>query len=318
MRLHDILTEETADDLYRKITALDAVINDAAATDGEKDNARRLKARLQQRLQTDYPGEKSSVIKDLENSWLGQMAKAEYERSEREKRWAEHPEEKTAYYRRELNRLRADRADFYRNMIPGDVYNQGTMDSYNRKIDSILRNHFPDEWTAELVKREKKRQAGYKSADKKRAARDAELKQKVAKAKEKQGQGTFKEVGKEFEEPLKRFHALLKGLRYPKWASLTVERFKNGASTLSTMKELATGDIRNKWTQLSPEDQQAVVTAVSKVNELGDKANGYTLAQKKRIIDSLRPSKANPSIYDDPDWYQKKLAKRAADRKKRW
>lgn len=318
MRLYDMLAEETADDLYRKITALDAVINDAAATAGEKDNARSLKARLQQRLQTDYPGEKSSLVKDLENSWFGQMAKAEYERSEREKRWAEHPEEKTAYYRNQLNKLRADRADFYRTMIPGDVYNQETMNSYNRKIDSILRNHFPEKWKAELAKREKKRQAGYKSADKKRAARDAELKKQVATAKEKQGMGTWKEIGKEFEEPLKRFHLLLKGLRYPKWIGLKVEGFKNGADTLSTMKELATGDLRNKWTQLSPEDQQAVVAAVSRVNELGYKANGYTPAKKKELLNALRPSKAKPSQYDDPDRYQKNLAKRAADRRNRW
>jgi hypothetical protein len=58
MRIYDMLAEETADDLFRKITALDAVINDAAATDGEKDNARRLKDRLQQRLKSDYPNER--------------------------------------------------------------------------------------------------------------------------------------------------------------------------------------------------------------------------------------------------------------------
>jgi hypothetical protein len=77
---------------------------------------------------------------------------------------------------------------------------------------------------------------------------------------------------------------------------------------------LATGDLRNKWGQLSPEDQQAVVQAVSSVNTLGYSANGYTKAQKARILDALRPSKAKPSQYDDPDRYQRMLAKRAERR----
>lgn len=316
MRYYDILAEETADDLYRKIAALTAVINDAAATDGEKENARRLKDRLEQRLQTDYPNQKSSQITDLENSWLGQMAKAVHDEEERKKYWAENPGAETAYWKRELERLKNQRADFYRSMIPGDVYNAGTMQEYNRRIDSILKKHFPEEWKAELAKREKKRASSYKAADKKRQAKDKELKKQVAAAKEKQGLGTFKEVGKEFEEPLKTFHKLLQGLRYPKWARLTVDKFKSGAKTLSTMNELATADLRNKWTQLPAEDQQAVVAAVSRVNELGYKGDGYTPAQKKRIIDALRPSKAKPSKYDDPEWYQKKLVQRAE--KKRW
>ena len=45
MRFYHMLAEETADDLYRKIDALDAVINDGAATDGEKENAKSLKAK---------------------------------------------------------------------------------------------------------------------------------------------------------------------------------------------------------------------------------------------------------------------------------
>ena len=317
MRIYDMLAEETADDLFRKITALDAVINDAAATDGEKDNARRLKDRLQQRLKSDYPNERPQWAKDFENSWLGQMARAASDYSEREKRWAADPEEKVAYYRNRLNNLRADRADFYRNMIPGDVYNQERMREYNREIDSILKNHFPEEWQAELAKREKRRMAGYKAAAKKQKARAAELKQKVSAAKTRQGLGTWKEVGQQYEEQLKRFHELLKGLRLPKYPTLTVERFKNGGDTLYTMNELGTGDLRNKWSQLSPEDQQAVVQAVSSVNTLGYNGKGYTKAQKKRILDALRPSKAKPSQYDDPDRYQRYLAQRA-ERKRRY
>ena len=43
MRFYHLLAEETVDDLHRKITAMDAVINDRASTDGEKANAKSLK-----------------------------------------------------------------------------------------------------------------------------------------------------------------------------------------------------------------------------------------------------------------------------------
>ena len=323
-----MLVEDTANDLFRKISALTAVINDAAATDGEKANARSLRTQLEDRLKAEFPNVQpplpnaqsamqSNQRDDFDNSWFGQMAKAAADDVDRRKRWKENPGAEQEHWASELQRLKRSRTSFYKTMIPGDVYNAEQMAEYNRRIDNILRTHFPEEWQRELDKREAKRNAGYKYQDKKRKERDTELKNKAHGQKTSAGLGTMKEIGKEFEEPLKAFHTLLKGLRYPKYPTSSVEGFKSGAKTLYNINELASGDLRRKWSELDQETQQLVVAAVSKVNTLGYKANGYTDAQKKRILDALRPSKAQPSKYDNPDKYQDMLAKRAERRRYR-
>ena len=46
--------EETAEDVERKIVSLDRMINDHSTTEGEKNNARTLKATLENRLKTEF------------------------------------------------------------------------------------------------------------------------------------------------------------------------------------------------------------------------------------------------------------------------
>jgi hypothetical protein len=55
MKIINILTEETADDLYRRIASLDAMMNDTATTPNEKESSANLKARLEKRLADKFP-----------------------------------------------------------------------------------------------------------------------------------------------------------------------------------------------------------------------------------------------------------------------
>ena len=305
--------EETADDLYRKIDALDAVINDGAATDGEKENAKSLKAKLQARLQSDYPGQKPGWVDDLKNSWFGQMAKAAGEQEEREKYWRENPGAEEAYWMQRYKDLRARRSRVgpgYGNVERAEMYRE-----LSYEIDRLLRDHLPDEWKKVLAQREKSRQAGYKYQAKKAAAKKKELNNKIKQQKEKGGLENWKVVNKEYIEPLSRFYELLKDTLVPKWTGMRVRDFGKASTILMRLTDLATGDIRRKWSELSPEDQVAVKQAVEKVNTLGYKANGYTVAQKAKILDAMRPSKAPPPR--NPNWYQDFLKRKAENREKR-
>ena len=55
MRLIEVLEESAADGLLRKLNALDAIIRDPSASDGEKRNAAVLKAKLQDKLNNAEP-----------------------------------------------------------------------------------------------------------------------------------------------------------------------------------------------------------------------------------------------------------------------
>jgi len=319
MRFYHLLSEETVDDLHRKIAAMNAMINDRASTDGEKENARSLKKKLELRLQTEFPNQQPSWISDMSNDWFGQMAKAAAAEKEREDLFAKDPKAKEDYFRGLLNNLRARRKQFLQNRIPGDVESSGILKDYNRRIDKILKQHFPSEWQELLKKREEQRRAGYKRSAEKSKLKKKEQDNLVKQVKIKDNLGTWKEIGKEYEDVLRKFQDKIKDLRIPQYPSQTFGKFKSGASTLSYLNWVSIGDIRNKWSELDPADQEKIKEAISKVHTLGPKSNGYTDAQKKRIIDAMRPSKAAPSKYPpNTDKYQEKLKRKAERRKSRF
>ena len=319
MRYYEFLAEETADDLYRKIAAFDAIISDNAATDGEKENAKSLKSKLLDKLKKEYPGAKPSWVTDIENSWFGQMAKATHDHMEREKEWKKDPSAKIRYYRNIIANLKRQRSNIAWRRGMGDVSAIEMYNDLSYEIDSIMSEHLPDDWDKLLAQREKSRQSGYKYQAKKQKEREDKLKAEINKQKEKEGLDNWKVIGKEYSEPLNRFYEKVKKLRIPKWPSSTFGSIYKSKDMLSGLTAMGTGDIRNNWIELSPEDQIKVKEAVSKVNTLGYNADGYTYAQKERILDAMRPSKAPPSRNPDSqkNHYQKYLNQRAADIKKR-
>lgn len=324
MKLYDMLSENTADDLFRKIAALNAVINDTAATDGEKLNAQSLKTRLEDKLKANFPNATPSATKptpamsrssnwqdDFDNSWIDKMTKAAADDAARSKHWAENPGAEQEYWADELSRLKTARARFYKTMIPGNVHNAEQMREYNHRIDKILRIHFPELWKKELAKRDAKNTAGYKYRDKKKKEKDKILKTNVKAQKEKSGLGKANHVNAEYIEPLSRFYDKIKDLRLPQYPDTKFGQLYKAKDTLRGLVQLGSGDIRRAWTDLSPEDQSAVKQAAEHVNTLGYKGKGYTPAQKLKILDAMRLSKAKPSQWDNATKYQEKLAKKS-------
>lgn len=91
-----VLLEATANDLFRKVDALDAMINDQSTTQGEKDNARVLKQKIEAKIAQEFPNatrpSKSSdsvtgMSKDEYDFWAGmsRAAKARQEKDELKK-----------------------------------------------------------------------------------------------------------------------------------------------------------------------------------------------------------------------------------------
>ena len=330
------LFESTSDDLFRKIDALDAVIADKAATDNEKSNAKSLKSKLEARLKNEFPNAKrpskttsSTSSYSRSGNWdanfWADMARAAAAHKDREERWKKNPEEKKLYYKDKLRQLQNRRSALSKWRGMGNVEIESEYQQVHNTIENILRNEFPEEYAEIQKKRDEKANKAAEREYKKQIKKTKDIKAKAQKS----GKKTLSEVGKEYEDVLKRFHNLMREKKALMSGSgfhnIKIDPFKNGYKTLNDLKYVK--GLRMLWSELSKEDQEAVKIAIETVNDFGERANGYTPAQKKRILDSFRLSKAVGGADGPPrryvqkngKWYDLKLNKvKIRDPKNKW
>jgi hypothetical protein len=67
MRLIEVLEESATDSLQRRIASLEAIMNDPAATAGERENARLLKDNLERKRASSIPTVETVLIQVLQN-----------------------------------------------------------------------------------------------------------------------------------------------------------------------------------------------------------------------------------------------------------
>lgn len=123
MRYYTILAETTAEQIVKKIKALDATISDAAPTEHEKTGAQRMKDRLVTKLKTEHP----EVNVDATS------------------------EQQLNIIQRKINDLFWKAADFRRQREPENA--QAVSD----QIDELLKKYMPDEWAKTQARRAKKK-----------------------------------------------------------------------------------------------------------------------------------------------------------------
>lgn len=296
-----ILLETTANELYRKIDALDAMIKDPSTTQGEKDNAATLKQKLLARLQKEFP---NSARNDDIHTALG-MSKSEFDwykgmaaAAKKEKDLNDLKQNDPEAYKRRMEEKLKTMQDtlvrMRRNHLPGNVDTAYEIRNYAYSVESFMRREFPEKYAELQKQRDEKNRKAYDRAAQKKAEKDKLEKEKLKKS----GKSTWKEVGKEYEEDLKKLHELLVGTpvnrsqyvkvgeNYWKWGN------GHGKKFLAYISQLPIGKIREAWNKLDSATQQNLRDAISKVNTMGYKHDGFTTAQQAALLAAMSPYKA--------------------------
>ena len=276
------LYEATAEDLFRKIDALDAMINDKAATQGEKDNATKLKANLEQKLKQEFPGAVKPTPKPFggrqtqyPDDWFSNMAKAAAAAQKQEDEWKKNPEAKTAYYRDRLEKLKMDRKHYRVGASMGNVEAAQMVRDLNYEIERIYREHFPAEWQEILKKREKASDAGYDRRDREMKAKRAKVKANMKRA----GKMTTKEAGKLYPDVVKKAKKLSKAYGNDLGSVL----YRLSEMNMETMRKFALGLTADELAQLVE-----MINLVSSEGGLAaGKNDGIAPAKKERILKGL-------------------------------
>lgn len=283
MRYYSLLAEETATDLFRKIDALDATVNDRATTDNEKASAAKLKDRLVAKLNKDFPNavrpapqqSRRSGSNAAANDWTAGFARGmdEYDEYQRVKN---DPTADRSKYRAQIERLKAER----RRVAParglGDTHATERVKEIDRRVRRIYQDMFPEEW-AEI---ERKRDiAGRAAAERAWAKSKAANDEKVA-ASKKSGL-SYKEASKMHPESLKAFAAALK------------HRYATAKNVLWYMMPAYSkkSEVKAALAKLSPEDVANIKEMVSAIHTNGytEEHPGYTPRQKEDILSVFAP-----------------------------
>lgn len=276
MKFYKLLAEATADDLFRKIDALDATINDRATTPNEKESAAGLKARLVGKLERDFPNAQRPAPRAARQSsspaaddWMSGMARGmdaydEYERVKKD------PNADRSKYRAQIERLRQERRQVAPGRGLGDTHATERVKEIDSKIRRIYRDMFPEEWKELEAKREKAASATREKAWEKSKA-TATAKEKTAKA----SGLSYKAAGKLHPESLKAFATALK------------HRYAPPKDVLGYIVPPHTkkSDVKAALAKLSPEDVANIKEMVNAVHTADSRDYpGYTVRQKADLL----------------------------------
>ena len=312
-----ILLETTSAELFRKIDALDRVINDAGASPGEKANAKTIKKRLEKTLAKNFPDAKRPEKGDESDTeywkqmaqvykhgsqftddpdikfWAG-LAKSAGEYQALQDLKANDPEEYKNQMMIKLKRMQRDLSNLRRTHVPGNVETAYQIRQLAAELERFMAKEFPEMYKEILKKRDDASTRAYAARDKKRAEKEKKAKDALKKS----GLSTWKEQGKTYESSLKALYDQLVGLKYkghgyPAEVGKGYAKWKNGSEFMLKMTYMPMGEIRKAWNKLSPEDQQALRDAVEGTNTMGYNQKGYTEAQKKTLLNAMTPYK-NP------------------------
>jgi hypothetical protein len=285
------LLEVTAADLFRKIDGLDAMIADPATTAGEKQNAQALKLKLQNRLNTEFPGAQrpNSSTVELDDFWTG-MARAAQAQQDLEDLKQNDPAAYRAQMMDRLKKMQSNLANMRKRHVPGDVESAAEIREYARRVDNFIRREFPEKWKEMEAKRQQAQQRSYARADQKRAAKQKAGKEAV----KKEQKGTWKTVGRQYAPALNALYDALRGTKF-KYGVLGEKSYiyskVSPADKIELLPHIPTGEIRKQWNQMSSDVQAELRAAVDQVNTQGPKFEGYTTAQKASLLAAMSPYK---------------------------
>ncbi len=290
MRVQQIL-EAVAEDYFRKIEALDAMMTDRATTANEKQSAANLKAKIEQKLAAEFPNAKRSPKSSMDSdefaaarAWADEFARqqAEYDRYENAKK----PGANRDFIRDKIERLKTQRKEALVQQAWGDVYAIRDVKELSAKIDRLYAEYFPEEWAEIEAKREANNARAAERAHEKR-------KEKVAtmKAAADESGLSFSTAAKGHDEVLKKIYKLITGKAYS-------PRGYGGVLSTSTFYHLAqagTKELRTAFAKLSPEEQvelRDIVKSIHTVGHVGysydeETNNGYTEAQKQKVLKGM-------------------------------
>lgn len=289
----DIILEanETADDLFRKLDSLNAMINDSATTEGEKANARSLKAKIEQKLKDKFPNATRSQLKysvDDLSAWQD-FAKGYTKAHDEYKRYQQAKDDPTidrGFILDEIERLKQRRKELAKRRAWGDVEANRDYKDLTYKIERLYKEFFPDEWGKIVAKRDS---ANYKAGKRAHAKRQEKMAKTNTTAKE--SGLSFAQAAKNAEPALKRLHANLKGSKITTSSYRgIVGSFISGRNTLWALAQTKTTDLRKAFQELDKDDQTAIRDAVESVHTKGyvsDSMAGYTEVQKKKVLNAL-------------------------------
>ena len=312
-----VLLETTSADLYRRIQALDSVIADKTASPGEKTNAKTIKKKLEKTLSKNFPDAKppergdendteywkkmaqvykhgSQFTDDPEIKFWAGMARSAKAAQELDDLKQHDPGAYKQRMEARLKQMQRDLANMRRTHVPGNVETAYQIKQYTAKLERFMAKEFPEKYAEIVKKREEANYKAYQARDKKKAAKEREMKAAVKKS----GKLSWKEQGKTYETSLKALYDQLVGLKYRAHGYPTVvgdgySKWKNGAKFLTQVIYMPMGEIRKAWNKLDSENQQALRNAVEGINTMGYNQQGYTEAQKKAILNAMMPYK-NP------------------------
>lgn len=299
------LLESTAEDLYRKIDALDAMIKDPSTTQGEKDNAASLKQKVQAKLQKNFPGaarqqtaRTAMGMGQPEYDWYSDMARAAKKAQDEEELKKNDPEAYKELMRQRLDGMKARLKTMRKNHLSGNVETAYQIQKLTREVESFMRKHFPEEYEELENKRREKNYKAYAARDKKKAEKEKAEKDKLKKS----GFSTWKKEGKEHEEAFKKLYDQLEGVEvkahgykstvgvgYMAWSKM------RGPGFMVRLIHLPMGKVREAWNNLDETTQQELRGAVSRVNTQGYNNDGYTEAQKNKLLGAMSPY-AKPKV----------------------
>jgi hypothetical protein len=280
MRYVSILAEKTAADLFRKIDALDATINDRSITDGERAAATSFKDRLVQKLKTEFPGaqrpaplssrNQNSDFRDYASAFTRGMD--EYDEYQRVKN---DPTADRSKYRAQIERLKAERRRVAPGRGLGDTHATQRVKEIDARVRRIYQDMFPAEWKELTAKREKAADAARDRAWEKKVAAETE-KEKAAKA----AGLSYRDAGKMHPEALKAFANALKHRYAP-----AVKDVLGYIVPPRTKKS----DLKAALSKLSPEDVAKMKEMVNAIhtNAYTEHYPGYTVRQKADVLSAF-------------------------------
>ena len=299
----------TKTDVLQQIAKWDAIIKDPHFNEVEKETARNNKAALEVLLHipnalSNHPG----LGMFGSNAFMAAIGQAAHEHAEREKEWKKNPQAKIDYYRNLLNHYIQRRKALLRNRIGGDEYAAQDLAELNGKIDHILSNHFPEEWEKLEAKRAEQRKRASRKRNEQHKVKVQDRKNRVKKS----GLSNVDDLAKEYNDLLKRIYAQSTAVkakgRLFYWQR-EIESYSNTIKGnmkkfLALLPALPMGKVREDWQKLDKADQEAFKEVISRINTEGSREDGWTEAQKKKVLDALKPY-ANPEARERSKfWYE--------------
>jgi hypothetical protein len=290
------LLEASADDLFRKIDACQALINDKGAPDGEKESARRALQRLQDKLNQEFPGAvRSNKPKnnddlnpfhgmDMSGFWGDIYASYEAHRKQQE-RYAADPDAERQDNIEKIERLKQKRKHLKPSAQMGNVYAIDEIKHINAELESLMAKWQPEEYAVLLKKRDASNDRGYEKRYEQNKAKAAAEKEALKTS----GKSTISKLKKIYAKEVAELSKAMKGaIIGGYYRSAWEDKGDTRQYFVNYLPDFKVSDIRTAYNKLSPETQTKLREMAEQVTNIG-RENRWTDAQKKKVLSAFAP-----------------------------